>query len=73
MNRLANLTDEELKNYYALYNSMLEDGKRYEKVKKDGGDLKFCYHLVRLLGECEQILMTGTLDLRLNNEQLRLC
>lgn len=50
---------------------MVQGSKRAEKVKVDGTDLKFCYHLVRLLNECEQILMNCDLDLRLNNEQLK--
>src|SRR5581483_8047817 len=46
-------------------------GKRKEIRDKFGFDVKFCYNLLRLLNECEQILMTGTMDLRLNNEQLK--
>lgn len=71
MSQLNHLTDKELVEYYELYSKLMEDGKRYEKVKKDGCDLKFCYHLVRLLNECEQILATGDLDLMLNNEHLK--
>lgn len=36
-----------------------------------GYDVKFAYHIVRLLNECEQILMTGDLDLEQNREQLK--
>lgn len=39
-------------------------GKRKEIVEKWGYDIKFCYHIVRLLDECEQILETGDLDIR---------
>lgn len=46
-------------------------GKRKKIREEFGYDVKFGYHLVRLLNECEQILMNGTLDLRLNNEQLK--
>ena len=46
-------------------------GKRKKMREEFGFDVKFAYHLVRLLNECEQILMTGTLDLRLNNEHLK--
>lgn len=46
-------------------------GKRKKIREQYGFDAKFGLHLVRLLNECEQILMTGTLDLRLNNEQLK--
>ena len=46
-------------------------GNRRKIREEFGFDVKFAYHLVRLLNECEQILMNGTLDLRLNNEQLK--
>ncbi len=46
-------------------------GKRVKIREEFGYDVKFAYHLVRLLNECEQILMNGTLNLRLNNEHLK--
>jgi predicted nucleotidyltransferase len=46
-------------------------GKRAELVKKYGYDVKFAYHLVRLLDEIQQILSTGTLDIERNREQLK--
>jgi predicted nucleotidyltransferase len=46
-------------------------GKRKQIREQLGFDVKFAYHLVRLLNECEQILMNETLDLRLNNEHLK--
>jgi len=45
--------------------------KRYEVYKKYGYDVKFCYHVVRLLDECEQILTHHDLDLQNNREQLK--
>ena len=47
------------------------EGKRVEEVQKYGYDLKFAYHVVRLLGEIEQILLEGDLDLEKNREQLK--
>ena len=47
------------------------EGKRKEDVDKYGMDLKFAYHIVRLLGEAEQILIEGDLDLERNSEQLK--
>jgi len=44
---------------------------RYEMVQKFGFDVKFAYHIVRLLGEIEQILIEGDLDLERNREQLK--
>ncbi len=47
------------------------EGKRRESVEKYGYDVKFAYHIVRLLNEIEQILTEGDLDLQRNNEQLK--
>lgn len=47
------------------------NGKRAELVEKYGYDVKFAYHVVRLLGEVEQILSEGDLDLQRNKEQLK--
>lgn len=46
-------------------------GKRQELVRKFGYDVKFAYHIVRLLNECEQLLIEGNLDLAKNAEQLK--
>jgi len=48
-----------------------EDSTRYEMVQKYGYDLKFAYHVVRLLNEIEQILIEHDLDLERNREQLK--
>jgi predicted nucleotidyltransferase len=36
-----------------------------------GYDVKFAYHVVRLIGEVEQILVEGDIDLQRNREQLK--
>jgi uncharacterized protein len=46
-------------------------GKRRETIEQYGMDVKFAYHTVRLLGEVEQILTEGTIDLQRNREQLK--
>lgn len=46
-------------------------GKRKELRDNYGFDVKFAYHVVRLLDEAEQILTTGDLDLGRNREQLK--
>lgn len=46
-------------------------GKRAELVEKYGYDVKFAYHVIRLLDEVEQILMHGDIDLQQNREQLK--
>lgn len=48
-----------------------EDSKRWNMVQQYGYDLKFAYHSVRLVLECEQILTEGTLDLRRNADLLK--
>ena len=44
---------------------------RYEMVQKYGYDLKFAYHVVRLLNEVEQIMIEKDLDLQRNREELK--
>jgi predicted nucleotidyltransferase len=46
-------------------------GKRAELVERHGFDTKFGYHVVRLVTECEQILMEGDIDLQRDNERLK--
>lgn len=45
--------------------------KRQEMIQKVGYDVKFAYHVLRLLNEVEQILVEHTLDLEKNREQLK--
>lgn len=40
-------------------------------VEQYGYDVKFAYHVVRLLDEVEQIMMEGDIDLMRNREQLK--
>jgi predicted nucleotidyltransferase len=46
-------------------------GKRAELVAEHGFDTKFGYHVVRLIGEVEQILVEGDIDLQRDNERLK--
>lgn len=48
-----------------------EGSKRAESIKKHGWDIKFGYHVVRLLLEVEEILATGDLHLDQNSEILK--
>src|SRR5437868_10325985 len=48
-----------------------ERSKRAKLREKYGLDVKFAYHVVRLLNEAEQILLEGDLDLQRNREQLK--
>jgi predicted nucleotidyltransferase len=45
--------------------------KRAADIEEFGYSLKYAYHLVRLLNECEQILIESDLDLERNREQLK--
>ena len=47
------------------------EGKRIKLIEEFGFDVKFAYHVVRLLDEAEQILEHGTIDLQRNREQLK--
>jgi len=46
-------------------------GKRRELREEFGYDVKFAYHVVRLLDEAEQILTHGDVDLQRNREHLK--
>jgi uncharacterized protein len=45
--------------------------KRAESIEKFGYDVKFAYHVVRLINEVEQIMAEGTLDIERSREQLK--
>jgi predicted nucleotidyltransferase len=66
-----------MKGYAYAQMSKIENGanrsneKRKDSVDKYGYDVKFGYHLVRLMDEAEQILTYHDLDLQKNNEQLK--
>ena len=45
--------------------------KRAATIEQFGYDVKFAYHVVRLMNEVEQILVEGDLDLQRNREQLK--
>jgi predicted nucleotidyltransferase len=47
------------------------DSKHYESYLKHGYDVKFGYHVVRLIDEVEQILTLGDIDLMRAREQLK--
>lgn len=58
----------------SLIRKIDQDGNRSKRIKtiaEHGYDVKFAYHVVRLLNEVEQILTEGDLDLERNREQLK--
>jgi predicted nucleotidyltransferase len=46
-------------------------GKRKDTIAKYGYDVKFAYHVVRLVQQAEMVLSTGDLDLEANRELLK--
>lgn len=64
MKNVSELTDEELKTYYNLYKKAKDESGRAETTKINTFDLKYAYHIVRLLSEIEQILTSEDLDLQ---------
>jgi hypothetical protein len=46
-------------------------GPRFVNITKFGFDVKFAYHVVRLLNEIEQIMVEHDLDIQRNREQLK--
>jgi len=57
-----------------IHTKVHQSGKltsRVDMIKKHGYDVKFAYHIVRLLNEVEQILTEHDLDLERNREQLK--
>lgn len=48
-----------------------KDSKRYWMYEKYGYDVKFAYHVIRLVNEAEQLLKTGDMDLMKDNEVLK--
>jgi len=65
---LKKLGDTELIEYHKLYS---HTSKRAIDTKINGYSTKFLYHTVRLLSECEQILVEHDIDLQKNREQLK--
>jgi predicted nucleotidyltransferase len=49
-----------------------EAGSKRQKLREQFGfDVKFAYHVVRLLDECEQILLEGDIDLQRAREHMK--
>lgn len=74
MRTLQELKDEDFDEYYRLVteNKVPAEGTpRYENYIKFGYDVKFAYHVVRLMNEVEQILEEQDLDLERSREELK--
>ena len=62
---LSHLNNEKLNEYIKLFSSA---GNRADIVKRFGYDVKFAYHVVRLMLQIEQIITTGDLNLERDSE-----
>lgn len=71
MNDLSHLTDAELIEYHTKYKNLCDKSSRFQMVKTHGYDLKFAYHVVRLLDEAEQIILEGEMDLQRSKEAMK--
>jgi len=69
---LENLSDKELQEFYDLYGkySVPSNPNRRADVIEYGYSTKFLMHVVRLALECEQLLLTGELDLQRDSQIL---
>lgn len=65
------LLREEYKKLLSQARALPENQKRAESVEKYGYDVKFAYHVVRLMNQAEQILTEHDLDLERCREQLK--
>lgn len=68
---LDRLSMRELTEYQRLYEDGLAVSSRFEIHKFHGFDVKFAYHILRLLDEAEQILLEGDLDLQRAREAMK--
>lgn len=69
---LRNLSDTELVAYYKLLKESPPNmSSRKDDVKNKGMDTKFCYHLLRLLDEAQQLIETGEMDLQRAKEAMK--
>jgi uncharacterized protein len=64
--------DEDFAEYKRLLKELSETtSTRHQRIREIGFDVKFAYHVVRLLNQVEQILTEHDLDLERNREQLK--
>ncbi len=61
---LSNLSDADLIEYHKMFKAGMDGSKRFESRKTHNVDVKFLYHIIRLLSQAEQILMEEDLDLQ---------
>jgi hypothetical protein len=69
---LSHLSDAELSNLHSLFqqHKLKQNVKRRDDIIEHGYSTKFLMHVCRLALECEQILLTGDLDLKRDSQFL---
>lgn len=69
---LSHLSDAELSNLHSLFqqHKLKQNVKRRDDIIEHGYSTKFLMHVMRLALECEQILLTGELDLKRDSQFL---
>lgn len=66
---LFQLSDKDLNDYSIIYSDGMKKSKRFEDRKIRQFDTKYAYHLVRLLSQCEQILVEEDLCLNVKTRR----
>jgi len=73
--KVEKLDTKDLNELYTIMRECSKEGgklgKRLKTIKEFGYDVKFAYHVVRLLNEIEQILIEGDLEIDRSREQLK--
>lgn len=67
----GNVGPHSLSGYAKDLSTIQKEGGRTEIVEKFGYDVKFGYHLLRLMDEAEQILLEGDIDLQRAREPMK--
>lgn len=69
---LSHLSDAELSNLHSLFqqHKLKQNVKRRDDIIEHGYSTKFLMHVMRLALECEQILLTGDLNLKRDSQFL---
>jgi hypothetical protein len=68
---LGHLNTPDLVQYQSMYYKFMEQSSRFEMVKIHGVDVKFLYHVLRLIDESEQVILEGTINLQRAKEAMK--
>lgn len=68
---LEGINEQVLSQYRLLFEVGISKTKRFESQKRFNTDVKFLYHLARLLDECDQILTLQDIDIQRSKEHMK--